>query len=98
MGILKSNVYFLVCSPRIIILGATGVGKSSLANVLRGQDKNWPGTDPQTGCFRVWGLEHRTTAITRATCQSQERWLGTGEMFTIIDTPGTTTKRNYARV
>lgn len=75
-------------SPRIIILGATGVGKSSLANVLRGRDKNWPGNDPETGCFRVWGLEHRTTAITRATCQSQERWLGTGDMFTIIDTPG----------
>jgi GTP-binding protein EngB required for normal cell division len=74
-------------SPRIVILGATGVGKSSLANVLVGRDKNYGGTNFRNGCFKVSaGLD----SITKRTCADQGYWLGdtSKERFTVIDTPG----------
>ena len=74
-------------SPRIVILGATGVGKSSLANVLVGRDKNYNGRSFNNGCFKVsTGLD----SITKRTCADQGYWLGntTGQRFTVIDTPG----------
>jgi len=74
-------------SPRIVILGATGVGKSSLANVLVGRDKNYGGANFRNGCFKVSaGLD----SITKRTCADQGYWLGdtSKERFTVIDTPG----------
>ena len=71
-------------SPRIVILGATGVGKSSLANVLLGRDRNYqnPGNK---GCFHVGS---GTVSITHATCAQSGQYLGFGQEVTIIDTPG----------
>ena len=71
-------------SPRIVILGATGVGKSSLANVLLGRDRNYqnPGNK---GCFHVGS---GTVSITHATCAQSGQYLGFRQEVTIIDTPG----------
>jgi len=74
-------------SPRIVILGATGVGKSSLANVLVGRDKNYKGGSFRNGCFRVsTGLD----SMTKQTCPDQGYWMGnrSNQRFTVIDTPG----------
>ena len=77
-------------SPRIIILGATGVGKSSLANILMGRDKNFDGNGFPGGCFEVLGLNNMGESVTKEVCEDQGQWLGNHTMpkFTIIDTPG----------
>ena len=75
-------------SPRIVILGATGVGKSSLANILLGRDKNFNGTGFREGCFRV--SPKFTSGVTKATCADTGHWMGdlASPMVTVIDTPG----------
>ena len=66
--------------PRILIVGATGVGKSSLANVLIGCD---PLAD---GCTFPVGRGY--TYTTRETKIGTGKWLGTGQEITVVDTPG----------
>jgi len=75
-------------SPRIIIIGGSGVGKSSLANVLLGRDREYNGTGFQHGCFEAsLGDGH---VVTTETCADKGHWLGNASnpKVTIIDTPG----------
>ena len=63
------------------------MGKSSLANVLLGRDKNYKGEEFNNGCFHVsTGMD----SITKETCADQGFWMGdtTLQRFTVIDTPG----------
>ena len=66
--------------PHIIILGSTGVGKSSLANVLIGEDPTC------TNC--TFPVCSGADSCTKDTTYAVRPWLGRGEVFTLVDTPG----------
>jgi len=69
------------------MLGSTGVGKSSLANVLVGRSHKYDGGKFQKGCFKV---KSGAESVTQYTCADEAHWLGNASNpeFTVIDTPG----------
>jgi GTP-binding protein EngB required for normal cell division len=70
--------------PRILILGKTGVGKSSLANVLIGRHRN--DKDDSRGCFTPGNTADRKTV---KSCAKSGYFLkDPNRNVTIIDTPG----------
>jgi len=69
-------------SPRVVIVGPTGAGKSSLSNALLGCD---PRAAEGTCMFAVCG---GMESCTKETTIGNGSWLGDGDLFTVVDTPG----------
>ena len=64
-------------------IGCTGVGKSSLCNLLSGGGGTG-GCDAPGG----FGVSSGIDACTQQTVTGVHKWLGTGEPVKLIDTPG----------
>lgn len=72
--------------PTVILLGESGVGKSTLANVLLGLDYI---NQPDHACFKV-GHSLAMKSATKKTCMKTGPYLGmsTSNQVKVVDTPG----------
>ena len=68
----------------LCVIGSTGVGKSSLCNLLSGSSGPEGGCDAPKGFDISGGID----ACTQQTVTGVHGWLGTGEPVKLIDTPG----------
>ena len=73
----QSPLPLQISGHRIVIVGSTGVGKSSLANVLLGCD---PNDKDGYGSFEVC---HDMDSCTKETSFGVGRWLGRGSDLTV---------------
>jgi len=82
MSLISSTTSTVMSSDvKIVIIGPTGAGKSSLANVLLGESPLCLNcTFPV--CYE--GLN----SCTKETSMATRPWLGSNELFTVVDTPG----------
>ena len=63
-----------------MIIGPTGAGKSSLANVLIGRDKEFQNPNENEKCFTVGAFaQDSKDGVTQETCYETGSWLGRGE-------------------
>ena len=69
-----------IAEPKLVIMGATGVGKSSLANVFLGESPEC------TNC--TVPICPVTDSCSNTTSYAVGKWLGDGDNFTVVDTPG----------
>jgi len=76
----QKPIYPDLPSPKIVILGATGSGKSSLANAFLGCDPR--GND----C--MFSVCDSMDSCTKETSYGTGLWLGNGKNMTVVDTPG----------
>ena len=84
-----------------MILGPTGAGKSSLANVLLGRDKDFKNPEEHKKCFTVGAFaQDNKDGVTRETCHETGSWLGRGlhQVGHVLENAGPCNTASVSRV